>query len=500
MLPYVGLILVTLSIGIYWYITRTFNYWKDRNVISPETTPLFGNLKETALRRKNIGLVFEEIYTQFPSEKVVGVYRMTTPCLLIRDLDIIKHVMIKDFDLFSDRGVEFSKDGLGANLFHADGELWRALRNKFTPIFTTSKLKNMLYLMTDRGDKFVHYIQSLKNSEQEIHGLVQKYTMATITACAFGLDLNNMEDKLAILKKIDQMVLTPNIAFEIDMMFPGILKKFNSSLFPRFVTDFFFNMVKQIVTERNNAPSNRKDFMDLLLELRSKGQVQSFKKNDEAKNQLVEITDGIIAAQAFVFYIAGYETSATTMSFLLYELALNPDIQEKLLTEIDDVIAKHNGQITYECLTDMVYLDKVFKETLRMYSIVDPLQRNALADYKVPGTDVVVKKGQTVLISPRGIHKDPNLYPEPEKFDPERFSVENCANRHPCAYMPFGVGPRNCIGMRFAQTQSRVCIVKLLSKFRIEPSKNTQRKMEFEPKRVIIAPAGGIYLNIVKRK
>ncbi|KAJ0175189.1 hypothetical protein K1T71_009330 [Dendrolimus kikuchii] len=499
MLQYVAVTLVTLTIGIYWYITRTFSYWKDRNVVTPEPTPLFGNLKEAALRRKNLGLVFEEIYKQFPNEKVVGVYRMTTPCLMIRDLDIIKHVMIKDFDLFTDRGVEFSKEGLGANLFHADGELWRALRNKFTPIFTTSKLKNMLYLMTDRGDKFVQYIESLKNPEHEIHGLVQKYTMATIAACAFGLDFDNMGDKLAILKKVDQMVLTPNFAFEIDMMFPGILKKFNSSLFPRFVTDFFFNMVRQIITERNNTPSNRKDFMDLLLELRNKGQVQSTNKNNEAEKQTVAITDGIIAAQAFVFYVGGYETSATTMSFLLYQLALNPDVQDKLIAEIDEVITKYNGQVTYECLTDMVYLDKVFKETLRMYSIVEPLQRNAVTDYKVPGTDVVLRKGQTVLVSPRGIHHDPSLYPEPEKFDPERFSVENSANRHPCAYMPFGVGPRNCIGMRFAQTQSRVCIAKLLSKFRIEPSKNTKREMEYEPKRLLIGPAGGIYLNIVKR-
>ncbi|KAJ0175193.1 hypothetical protein K1T71_009334 [Dendrolimus kikuchii] len=457
-------------------------------------------MKEVALRRKNIAIVFEEIYKQFPNEKVVGVYRMTTPCLLIRDLDIIKHVMIKDFDLFTDRGVEFSKDGLGANLFHADGELWRALRNKFTPIFTTSKLKNMLYLMIDRGDKFVKYVESLKEPEQEIHGLVQQYTMATIAACAFGLDFDNMQDKFDTLKKVDQMIFNLNISFEIDMMFPGILKKFNSSIFPKFVTDFFFSMVKQIIAERNNAPTNRKDFMDLLLELKNKGEMQSVKKAEEVERQTLAITDSIIAAQAFVFYAAGYETSATTMAFLLYELAHNPGVQDKLIAEIDEVIAQHNGQVTYECLTDMVYLDKVFKETLRMYSLVEPLTRNVLADYKIPGTNVILKKGQTVLVSPRGIHYDPSFYPEPEKFDPERFSVENSANRHPCAYMPFGVGPRNCIGMRFAQTQSRVCIAKLLSKFRVEPSKNTKREMKYDPNRALIGPTGGNYLNIVKRK
>lgn len=446
MLQYVAVSLVTLALGIYWFITRTFNYWKDRNVVYVKPTPLFGNVKESALRRKNGGLIFAEIYQQFPNEKVVGVYRMTTPCLLLRDLDVIKHVMIKDFDSFADRGVEFSKEGLGANLFHADGELWRSLRNKFTPIFTTSKLKNMLHLMTDRGDKFVQYIESLLNTELETHELIQQYTMATIAACAFGLDFEKMEDKLPVFKKVDKLIFTSKFTIELDMMFPGILKKFNTSLFPNFLTDFFYNMVKQIIEERNNVPSNRNDFMDLLLQLKNKRQVEGFKKNEEEERQTVEITDELITAQAFVFYAAGYETSATTMTFLLYELGLNPEVQDKLITEIDEVIAKHNGQITYDCLTDMVYLDKVFKETLRKYSIVEPLQRNALHDYKIPGTNVIVKKGQTVLISPRGLHYDPSLYPEPDKFDPERFSVENSAYRHPCAYIPFGTGPRNCIG------------------------------------------------------
>ncbi|KAJ0177947.1 hypothetical protein K1T71_006820 [Dendrolimus kikuchii] len=498
MFQYVALTLITVPILIYWYITRTFNYWKDRNVVTPKPVPLFGNWKEAALRRKNMNLVFEEIYKQFPNEKVVGVYRMTTPCLLIRDLDIIKHIMIKDFDLFPGRGVEFSQDGLGANLFHADGELWRALRNQFTPIFTSSKLKNMFHLITERGDKFIQHIESLKNPEHEIHRLIQKYTMSTIAACAFGLDLDNMDDKFPVLRRVDELVMAPSLALEIDMMFPGILKKLNSSLFPRFVSEFFSDLVEQIITERNKAPSNRKDFMDLLLELKNKGQVQTVKRNGELEKQTIAITDDIIAAQAFAFFIGGYETSAATMTFLLYQLALNPHIQDKLIAEIDEVITKHNGQVTYECLTDMVYLEQVFKETLRLFAIAD-LMRNVVVDYKVPGTDVVLKKGQTVLISPRGIHHDPNLYPEPEKFDPERFSVENSANRHPCAYLPFGIGPRQCIGIRFAQIQSRVGIVKLLTKFRVEPCNNTQRKMEYDPNRVIISPAGGIYMNLVKK-
>ncbi|XP_014357509.2 cytochrome P450 6B5 [Papilio machaon] len=484
---------------LYFYFTRTFNYWKDRNVPGPKPLPFFGNFKDSILRRKHPGVVFKSIYDAYPNEKVVGIYRLTTPCLLLRDLDLIKHVMIKDFELFIDRGVEFSKEGLGLNLFHADGDTWRVLRNRFTPVFTSGKLRNMLYLMTERGEHFVEYVDSLraKKPEQPINVLVQKFTMATISACAFGMDLD--EDMYQILDKIDKMIFTQSYSRELDMMFPGILKKFNGSLFPKYVTTFFDNLAQTVVKQRGGLPTNRKDFMDLILALRQQKTIEGTKKLDNEKRRIVELTDSVIAAQAFVFYAAGYETSASTMTYLFYELAKHPEIQDKVIAEIDEVLKRHNGEMNYDCLNEMTYLQQVFDETLRKYPIVDPLQRNAQTDYIIPGTNVTIKKGQTVIVNTSGIHYDPKYYPNPEKFDPERFSPENEKDRHSCAYLPFGTGPRNCIGMRFAKVQSRVCVAKFLSKFRVEPSQKTPTVLEYDPMRVVLFPKGGIHLNILRR-
>ncbi|XP_072938212.1 cytochrome P450 6B5-like [Epargyreus clarus] len=496
----VGLLVIFLS--LYYYFTRTFNYWKVRNVVGPKPKAFFGNLMESALRRKNMGIVFKEIYFNYPNEKVVGVYRMTTPCLFIRDLDLIKHIMIKDFDCFEDRGVEFSQKGLGLNLFHADGKTWRVLRSRFTPLFTSGKLKNMLYLLTERGDKLANYVGQLCESrtEQNIYSLVQRYTMATISACAFGLDVETLNDKVEIFRKIDTLIFQTNYAIELDMMYPGILKQINKSLFPTEVNDFFENLVKTVIAQRNGMPTNTKDFMDLILELRQQKVIVENKRKENAEQHILELTDSIIAAQAFVFYAAGYETSATTMSFLLYELAKNTDVQDKLRNEIDEVLNNHKGEVTYEALMDMKYMKKVFDETLRKYPIVEPLQRNAKVDYQLPGTDVTLKKGQTVLMSPIGIHYDPKYYPDPEKFDPERFNPEIAGSRHPCAYFPFGIGPRNCIGERFAKLQSRVCITKLLSRFEVTTSENTVKNIQYSPTRVVLGPNYGIYLNISPRK
>ncbi|XP_013140623.1 PREDICTED: cytochrome P450 6B1 [Papilio polytes] len=498
-MAYLIAIVTVLIAALHYYFTRTFNYWKKRNVAGPNPVPLFGNIKDSVLRRKPQVMVYKSIYDAYPNEKVVGIYRMTTPSILLRDLDIIKSVLIKDFESFADRGVEFSIDGLGANIFHADGDRWRSLRNRFTPLFTSGKLKNMLPLMSRAGEGLVKYIDEVSRTqpEQSIHNLVQRFTITNIAACVFGLNLD--EEMLKTFEELDKHIFTVNYSTELDMMYPGILKKLNGSLFPKVVSTFFDKLTKNVLQMRGGTPSSQRDMFDLILELREKKTLETARKFESDEVKLLELTDGVIAAQIFIFYMAGYETSATTMTYLFYELAKNPDVQDKLVAEIDEVLSRHNGNITYECLKEMTYLSKVFDETLRKYPVADFTQRNAKTDYVFPGTDITIKKGQTIIVSTWGIQNDPKYYPNPEKFDPERFDPENIKNRHPCAYLPFSAGPRNCLGMRFAKWQSEVCIVKVLSKYRVEPSKKTPEKFNYDPMRLFALPKGGIYVNMVPR-
>lgn len=323
-----GLLLIAAVIvsSLYFYFTRTFNYWKERNVPGPKPVPFFGNLFKSTIRSTSMGQIITKSYQAYPNEKVVGIFTMTSPKLVIRDLDLVKHVMIKDFDSFADRGVEFSKEGLGKNLFHADGDTWRVLRNRFSPIFTNQKLKNMMYLINDRGDRFIDYVQEItaKTPEQHIYSLVRKYTISTISACAFGLDIDTFQEEMEDFNKLDRLIFSVNYGFEFDLLFPGILKKLNLSLFPSFVTVFFKDLVKKVIIERNGKPTNRRDFMDLILEMRNKQELKLIKRFDEENDMSLEITDSIIEAQAFLFYAAGYETSASTLTFLLYQLALEP--------------------------------------------------------------------------------------------------------------------------------------------------------------------------------
>lgn len=133
-----------------------------------------------------------------------------------------------------------------------------------------------------------------------------------------------------------------------------------------------------------------------------------------------------------------------------------------------------------------------------MYPPLDILMRKNLNDYKIPGTNLTIEKNTGLLISAYSIQRDPEIYPKPEKFDPERFSDENKATRHPMAHLPFGAGNRNCIGLRFGYMQTKVGLIALLNNFKFLPSDRTTIPMKFLAKSQTLAPIDRMWLNIEK--
>lgn len=152
----------------------------------------------------------------------------------------------------------------------------------------------------------------------------------------------------------------------------------------------------------------------------------------------------LIAAQLFLFYVAGFETSASTTAFTLYELAQQPKLLKKAEEDVQNALEKH-GALTYDSLKDMKFLDLCTMETTRKYPGLPILNRECTQDYAIPDTKLTIKKGTPIIISLFGMHRDAEYFPDPMRYDPERFLEENM-NYNPVAYMPFGEGPRMCIG------------------------------------------------------
>lgn len=162
-------------------------------------------------------------------------------------------------------------------------------------------------------------------------------------------------------------------------------------------------------------------------------------------------SDEDIAAQCFLFFTAGFATTSLTLGFCAYEIMANPDVQKKLITEIDETRKMLNGRpIAYEDLQKMKYLDMVISEVLRKWPPQPFNDRVCTKPYRIENQDtgesVEVELGQTIEFPVAGLHYDPEYWPDPDKFDPERFNDENRQKIKPFSYLPFGIGPRNCIG------------------------------------------------------
>lgn len=181
---------------------------------------------------------------------------------------------------------------------------------------------------------------------------------------------------------------------------------------------------------------------------------------------------GELLSNTFIFFnFIGFETSSSTLSFCLFELSRNKEIQQKIQEEIDRVFKKADKDgITYEMMSEMKYLEACIDETLRKYPIVPVHFRTATREYKLADSDLVVPKDTAVMIPVLGFHRDPEIYEEPMKFKPERFldSPNGGGKVEGLFYTPFGDGPRNCIGMRMGKLTTKIGLAIIMSNtFRI---------------------------------
>lgn len=192
---------------------------------------------------------------------------------------------------------------------------------------------------------------------------------------------------------------------------------------------------------------------------------------------------------------AGYETSATTLVFLAYSLATNPDVMTRLQEEIDSTFP-NKTPVQYEALMQMEYLDSVFNECLRLYPPAARLERTAKETVRING--ITIPKDMIVMVPVYALHHDPELWPEPEEFRPDRFSKQNKQSINPYTYLPFGAGPRNCIGMRFALAMVKLALVEVLQHYSFSVCEETEIPLTMHPES-LVGPLNPIKLKLTSR-
>lgn len=355
-------LLIILPTFIYWYIKKSFSYWKLRNIPHNEPTVPHGNIKGLGKTITFVQFV-QNYYTQFKgTSKLCGIYFFTRPIALLLDLDLIKNILVKDFSTFCDRSFYYNEkdDPLSAHLVALDGARWKSVRSKLTPTFTSGKMKYMFSTITAVGDRLLDYLHDVnkENDVLEMRNILARFTMDVIGTCAFGIECNTLKDIDNDFYRMGRTAMqkprhNPRFAFLLND-YKRLARFLGIKTIRDEVSSFFIDVVRNTIEYREKNNIQRNDFMDLLIKL----------KNDDNGGDVSKgLTVNQIAAQSFLFFVAGYETSSTTMMFTLYELALNQDVQRKLRREIQNSMERH-GAFTYEMMMDVPYLEQTIKGRL----------------------------------------------------------------------------------------------------------------------------------------
>ncbi|XP_055632901.1 cytochrome P450 6a8-like [Toxorhynchites rutilus septentrionalis] len=485
---------------VYYYLRRQQQHWCKHGIPdAPKPHLLFGNVSGIG-RTAHTYTLLQGLYWDFKRRglPIGGFMNFFQPAILVVDPEMSKSVLVRDFNVFHDRGiyVDTVGDPVSGGLFSLEGVQWKVMRQKLTSTFTSGKMKYMFGSVLSVAQELKAFmVENCHREDLELKNILQRFTMDVIGNVAFGIECNTIRCPDSEFRTMG------NKAFEFDTVrifkfFVGgkymtLARRIGMKVVQEDVASFFMNLARSTVRLRENSDTKRNDFMNLLLEVRNNGKFSS-----EPNSGGEGLTMGEIAAQCFLFFTAGFETSSSTINFCLYELAMNPELQERLRSEIVDAITKDNGKVTYDTIMGMDLLERVVNETLRKYPPVDNLFRVSNARYTFPNTKYTIPAGTFLQIPVYAMHHDPEHFPEPDRFNPDRFLPEVMKSRHPFAYLPFGEGPRICIGMRFGLMQTKIGLVTMLRNFRFSPNAKTPRKMEFDPKVFVISPKMGLYLDI----
>ncbi|OQR71070.1 cytochrome P450 4V2-like [Tropilaelaps mercedesae] len=466
-----------------WIAIIIFRKWFDRDSTAPGITPSWWNPlgAEQILqlrwdpKKMPVGEAvlheFQYFHKLYGKEGIFRAFILFVPTVMISRATTMEPILTSNTLINKSLIYTFLDAWLGTGLLTGYGEKWRQRRRMLTPAFHFRILEDFLPVFNDHSREFTKNLE--RHEGQKAVDIVPLVTMATldiICDTAMGVKIHAQENSgsayvkalyvvgASIIERISKPWRWVDFLYNISA--DG--RRYNHSL--KILHDFTRKVIAdrkaEILAMRTNQKVSLKDedlgvkkrrpFLDLLLE--------THLKNPELLN-----LEGI-REEVDTFMFEGHDTTAMGISWVLYLLAENPDAQAKVHQELDEIFGNDTERlITTEDLFRMKYIECCIKEAQRLYPSVPFIARRISEDTMVGGHKI--KTGTIALLYIYGLHRDEEVFPDPERFDPERFLPENSVGRNPFAYVPFSAGPRNCIGQKFAQMELKVMVASTLRRF-----------------------------------
>lgn len=519
-----SIVVFGLSVTL-WRLYNLYSFFKIRGLKGPTPIPLFGNMIELLTQEQ--GKLQKKWVDKYG--KVFGAFFGLRPRLFIADPEVMIQICVKDFDAFPNHADNPMTTKYHSNfLVFLKDDHWRKVRALMSPTFTSGKIRRMIKFLDGCADDLVECFREQLKPESEgsktlsavVNGkdLYSLYTMDAIATCCYGLKMHRSgANKLEAVASRDDFVRECLELFKIkkwrviiSLFLPVyIMEKLGltSEKMIKPVADF----VTKLIDKRRESGKKFDDYLQLLVDTKLDVDLglekmdmeeshyvsmsEESMKNDqrdlvervtngEISGDRLKLTDLEILSNAIFLLIVGLETTGTLLAHISYALAFHQNIQEKLYQEIKgiakiDETNSNKYKFDYDQLTSSRYLDAVVSETLRCLPAISLFDRSTSRDYYLKKYDILIPKGTNISLAYHSLLNDSDYWKDPEVFDPDRFLPENKEKIVPGSYVPFGIGPRHCVGMRFSLTETKLAIAKLLMNYHFEAAPGTKFPPDF---------------------
>jgi cytochrome P450 len=390
------------------------------------------------------------------------------------DPAVIQHVLKTNAENYKKSDIQVKRMGhfLGKGLLTTHGEAWRTQRRLIQKGFDRKQLEALSSIMQDSlTDSLRQFDSQIHNGPVDIYPHLMKMTFAMVARSLFGARLKDEDIDLIshTISTVQEFIVRQTLQPYLNPWFAatGELRKHEEM---RATADNV--LLEYIRMRRHEEPGN--DLLQTLMDARY--------ADGEG------MPDSLVLSESMQLLVAGHETSSNALSWLLYLLSTHPDVLDRVRHEFDEIL---NGEpLNFTAVPKFVFTTQVINEALRLYPPFWMIDREAVADDRVG--DTLIPAGSTVIVYVYGAHHAPRYWNDPETFDPERFTRENAAAQPPFTHLPFGGGPRGCIGGNYAMLQILMILSTLLRKYDLELPPG----QKIEPRAmVILRPRHGIRMS-----
>ncbi|KAL0100486.1 hypothetical protein PUN28_019659 [Cardiocondyla obscurior] len=477
--------------------------------------------------------MFRNLYRKsFEYDQIIKLW--LGPKLLIFLMDPRDVEIILSSNVYIDKSAEyrFFQPWLGNGLLISTGPKWRAHRKLIAPTFHLNVLKSFIDLFNANSRTVVERMRKEGDKEFDCHDYMSECTVEILLETAMGVskstqDRSGYEYAMAVMKMCDILHLRhTKVWLRPDWLFN--LTKYGKDQIR--LLEIIHGLTKKVIARKKQEyksgkrnilhdteqSSNAKTAKITSVEGLSFGQAAGLKDdldvddNDvgEKKRQafldlLMEagqngsvLTDEEVKEQVDTIMFEGHDTTAAASSFFLSVMGCHPDIQEKVIQELDEIFGDSDRPATFQDTLEMKYLERCLMETLRMYPPVPVIARTINTDLKLG--NYTIPAGATVIVTTFKMHRQPHIYPNPEVFNPDNFLPEKTANRHYYAFVPFSAGPRSCVGRKYAMLKLKIILSTIMRNFRVKSDiKESDFRLQAD---IILKRAEGFKIRLVPRK